>query len=92
MAWEVVLSKKAERSLAFLPKQVVKNLTFLMQEMELRGPVRGDWHNYSKLSPGRHHCHLKKGHATYVAVWEERDRKIRLIEVTYVGTHEKAPY
>lgn len=29
---------------------------------------------------------------TYIAVWEERDREIRLVEVTYAGTHEKAPY
>jgi hypothetical protein len=52
---------------------------------------------YSHLSPGtlshdRHHCHLKKGKPTYVAVWEVKNREIRLIEVTYVGTHEKAPY
>ena len=55
-------------------------------------PVRGDWPNYGKLKPGQHHCHLKKGHPTYVAIWEERNREIRLIEVIYVGTHEKAPY
>ena len=40
----------------------------------------------------RHHCHIKKGRPTYVAVWEEMDGAIQLIEVTYVGTHEKAPY
>lgn len=40
----------------------------------------------------RHHCHIKKGRPCYVAIWEERDRSIKLVEVTYVGTHEKAPY
>jgi hypothetical protein len=25
-------------------------------------------------------------------VWEVRDREQRIVEVTYVGTHEKAPY
>jgi hypothetical protein len=54
--------------------------------------VRGDWPNYSKLAGGRHHCHLKKGKPTYVAVWEVLDKDIKLIEVQYVGTHEKAPY
>ena len=35
---------------------------------------------------------LKKGHPTYVAIWEVTDKEIRLIEVIYAGTHEKAPY
>ena len=55
------------------------------------GPVRGNWPHYSSLGPGRHHCHLKKGRPTYVAVWEVRDREQRIVEVTYVGTHERAP-
>lgn len=63
-----------------------------MNDIEVDGPVRGDWPNYGKLASGRHHCHLKKGNPTYVAVWEVRDKKIKLVEVTYVGTHEKAPY
>ena len=29
--------------------------------------------------------------STYVAVWEVIDKEIRLVEVSYVGTHEKAP-
>jgi hypothetical protein len=33
-----------------------------------------------------------KGRPTYVAVWEAQDKKIKLVEVLYVGTHEKAPY
>jgi hypothetical protein len=64
----------------------------LLRDIELYGPVRGDWPNYGKLGKGRHHCHIKKGKPTYVAVWEEKDKKIKLIEVTYVGTHERAPY
>jgi hypothetical protein len=63
-----------------------------MADMELNGPVRGEWPNYSKLGISRHHCHIKKGRPTYVAVWEEAKNEIRLVEVTYVGTYEKAPY
>jgi hypothetical protein len=70
----------------------LKNLVFLAKEIEIMGPVRGNCPNYGKLAPERHHCHLKKGRPTYVAVGEERNREIRLIEVVYVGTHEKAPY
>jgi hypothetical protein len=29
---------------------------------------------------------------TYVAIWEVTYKEIKLIEVTYAGTHEKAPY
>jgi hypothetical protein len=29
---------------------------------------------------------------TYVAVWREDKEEIRLVEVVYAGTHEKAPY
>lgn len=46
----------------------------------------------AKLSNGDHHCHLKKGHPTYVVIWQVTDKTIKLVEVTYVGTHEKAPY
>jgi hypothetical protein len=35
---------------------------------------------------------LKKGRPTYVAIWEVMDKEIKLIEVIYAGTHEKAPY
>jgi hypothetical protein len=55
-------------------------------------PVRGNWPHYSKLSETKHHCHIKKGKPTYVAVWREDKGQIRLVEVIYAGTHEKAPY
>lgn len=64
----------------------------LIKEMELLGPTIGNWPNFSKLSKVEFHCHLKKGKPTYVACWEVVNKKIKLIEVCYVGTHEKAPY
>ncbi|WP_237707634.1 hypothetical protein [Desulfocurvibacter africanus] len=46
-----------------------------------------------KNRPGEvYHCHLNKGRPTYVAVWQVLDKVVCLVEVTYVGTHEKAPY
>lgn len=90
--WQVGITKKAGKQKDKLPKLVKEQLIFLIRDIEEYGPVRGNWPNYGKLGPGRHHCHLKKGKPTYVAVWEERDRAVRLIEVTYVGTHEKSPY
>ena len=90
--WHVRLSKRAEKSLGKLPKSVLQNLTALMRQIEESGPVRGDWPNYSKLAPKHHHCHIKKGKPTYVAVWVELESGIQIVEVTYAGTHEKAPY
>lgn len=92
MAWTVRVTGKAEKGIKRLPLAVQKALVLLMQDIEDGGPVRGDWPNYSKLGIGRHHCHIKKGRPTYVAVWEELAGQVRLIEVTYAGTHEKAPY
>lgn len=92
MEWIVQLTGRANKQALKLPRGVAERLLLLMEEIRRSGPVRGNWPNYGKLADGRHHCHLKKGKPTYVAVWEERDREIRLIEVTYAGTHEKAPY
>jgi hypothetical protein len=92
VAWTVTISTKASKGLGNLPQAARKALALLMKDMEAGGPVRGDWPNYGKLGNRRHHCHIKKGQPTYVVVWEERAGQIRLIEVTYVGSHEKAPY
>jgi len=90
--WHVRLSKKVDKGMTKIPTRVRDALALLMADIEADGPVRGDWPNYGKLSPTRHHCHLKKGRPTYVAVWEEFDEGIRLVEIIYAGTHEKAPY
>jgi len=92
MTWTVTLSTRVAKGCKTLPKAVKKSLALLLTDIEDFGPVRGDWPNYSKLGHGRHHCHIKKGRPTYVAVWEENNGKVKLVEVTYVGTHEKAPY
>jgi mRNA-degrading endonuclease RelE of RelBE toxin-antitoxin system len=87
MTWRVELTSKARKQTDKLPKAVRDSLMLLMREMTISGPVRGNWANYSKLSSTEHHCHLKKGN-----VWREDKERVRLVEVTYVGTHEKAPY
>jgi len=92
MSWTVTVPRKVAKSIERLPKRIQEVLELLLREMEERGPVRGNWSHYGKLDATSHHCHLKRGHPTYVAVWEEQDGRQRLIEVIYVGTHEKAPY
>ena len=94
MPWEVTLRKKVVKALKSLPQPVIAAFTLLLGELESSGPVRGNWPNYGKLNiDGRHHCHLKKGKPTYVAVWDDVSTgNSKKIEVEYVGTHEKAPY
>lgn len=91
MSWTVIYSRKAARLRENLPQRVKAILDALIIDIRATGAVRGDWPNNSKLSGGLHHCHLKKGQPTFVAVWRVQDKEIQIVEITYVGTHEKAP-
>lgn len=93
--WSVTLTKTAGKQLKSLPKKIGKITKFLIKDIELRGPSISDWPNYGRLkgkSRDIRHCHLKKGNPTYVAMWEVVNKKIKIVEIYYVGTHEKAPY
>jgi mRNA-degrading endonuclease RelE of RelBE toxin-antitoxin system len=92
MKWDVAFTRKAEKQSKGLPKYIKETLYLLVKDIQENGPVRGNWQNYGKLGDNRHHCHLKKGSPTYVAVWEVSVKQVRFVEVCYVGTHEKAPY
>ena len=92
MTWTVTEKRSLNKHIRKVPENVQNILISLKKDMEINGPIRGDWPNFSALSDCRYHCHLKKGHPTYVAIWEVKNKEIRLIEVTYAGTHEKAPY
>jgi hypothetical protein len=89
--WTVYIAD--EKQATSLPQAIEKSLIALITRMEVMGPVRGEWPNYSKLTKNRHHCHLKKrSKPTWVAVWKVVDNDDKIIEITYVGTREKAPY
>lgn len=90
--WKVTIHAKVRKALKTLPEPVCLAFMQLALELEVNGPVAGRWPNYGKLGKNQHHCHLKKGKPTYVSVWWEIKEESKLIEVTYVGTHEKAPY
>ncbi len=89
MSWSVNLKKKVVKGFKRLPVNVQEDLLALIADLEDTGPVRGDWPNYSKLTDGSHHCHLNY---SYVVVWAEGDKKLKIIEVTYVGSRKDAPY
>ena len=87
------MHRRVAKVISTLPEPVQDLLRLLLLDLEGQGPVRGNWPNYSKLTGTRHHCHLRKrGRPTYVAVWDVRNREHHVIEVTYVGTRENAPY
>ena len=75
-----------------LPENVQDLLIALKKDIEANGPIRRNWPSFSALSSKQYHCHLKKGRPTYVAIWEVKDKEIKLIEVIYAGTHKRAPY
>ncbi len=91
MSWKVLFSSKASKQFRKLPEAVKATTTLLIKEIELLGPMRGNWKNYRKLGEDRHHAHLKSGRPTYVACWQVLNKEERIVEVYYVGTHEKAP-
>lgn len=96
MVWAVKVGRKAAKQLEDLPLSIQKRFDMLAKELESAGPLRANWRNFRRLRSKEtlflYHCHLKNGHPTYVACWEVLNKEIRLIEVYYVGTHEKAPY
>lgn len=92
MIWTVTATNKVEKRFKKLPHKIKAVLYVLIAEIREQGPIRGNWSNYSSLGEKQHHCHIKKGHPTYVVVWEVTNKEIRIVEINYVGTHEKAPY
>lgn len=94
-SWTVIFSRKAEKQKTKLPPAIADTLYLLRKDLEARGPVVFGWTHYGKIvgsRSGHHHCHLNKGHPTYVVVWQILDNVIRVLEVQYVGTHEKVDY
>lgn len=91
--WTINLINQAKKAPKTLPRNVLAAFFVLLQELEVFGPFRHTWPNYSKIKGSNNlHCHLKKGHPTFVACWYVKDQNKKIIEIYYVGTHEKAPY
>lgn len=96
MNWNVYFSKNAAKQANKLNKKVISILSLLIEDLRANGAIPGkNWPNYGKLKNNKldiRHCHLIKGKPTYVCCWEIIDKQQKIIEVNYVGTHEKAPY
>lgn len=96
MNWTIIIPTKVGKQIVKLPESVQAAVFLLTQDLERYGPATsGSWKNYGKLKGmvgDKRHCHLSKGRSTYVCCWEVIDKTLRVTEVYYVGTHEKAPY
>ena len=91
-----MLHRKAVKQTQKLPKNIKSALLLLVRDLESNGPrTSGIWKHYGKLKGQRgdkYHCRIVKGKPTYVCCWEVTDKQVKILEVYYVGTHEKAPY
>jgi hypothetical protein len=101
MTWTVRFIGQARQTLKkgsrYLSQDVFDMMESLYYDLEKTGPNRPNWPGYGKLKNqgkgvDKRHCHLIKGKPTYVVCWEVKDPKNKILEVYYVGTHEKAPY
>ena len=94
--WQIRFTKSVNKQSSKLSKKAILILRLLFHELGCRGPSLPDWPHYGKLAGkkgiDKRHCHLQRGRPTYVCCWEVLDKKARIIEVYYAGTHENAPY
>lgn len=98
MDWIVNLHRRIDKNRVDLPKKIEIIFQALLKELEADGPIRANWPNFGKIEGTKkskekyYHCHLKRGKPRYVAVWKIVNKEERILEVTYVGTHEKVEY
>ncbi len=94
MTWTVGFTNKAVKQLGKLSEDIQLIVAALQADLMMRGPMVPEWKNFSKLRGHgqRYHCHIKSTRPTYVVCWEVIDKRIRILEIYYVGTHENAPY
>lgn len=92
MGWSVVISSKVTKQLRKLPHKIQDIASLLIKEIELKGPYRNNWSHFGDLGKDTFHCHIKRGRPAYVACWVIENKKIKIVEIYYVGTHENAPY
>ena len=89
MRYIVTMKRSVLKAIGKLPEAVQDRFRVLTRVLEAKGPTGPHaWKNYSKLSDNEYHCHLKY---SYVAIWRH-EKKTIIIEVTYAGSREDAPY
>jgi hypothetical protein len=97
--WNVNFIGQAKKAKKILPLKMLDALKALTEDLIKFGPHQPSWPNYGPLkgmkgmgSKEVYHCHLNKGRPRYVVCWTVEDKRIKIIEVFYAGTHQGAPY
>ena len=86
--YSVIWKRRVEKQIRRCPEYVQQKFWILVNDLKDYGPIQKGWSNYSTLKKNVYHCHLDY---SWVAVWHcEKDSIV--VEVTYVGSREKAPY
>lgn len=78
--WKVELSRQAKKQYKLLfhsgqkKPSIIDVIDALIIDLERRGPELRDWPHYGIIHESKqrsyYHCHLRKGHPTYVTCWE----------------------
>jgi hypothetical protein len=88
MEYDVRMPKKLNKTLREMPENAKRTLFHLVNDIRETGPIRLEYHNYSRLGESLYHCHLAY---SWVAIWRNENGS-SVVEVEYVGSREKAPY
>lgn len=92
-AWTIRKNARARKGEESLPAKFRTILVSIIGTLERTGKAVS-FPNYGPLKQcGKnvYHCHMNSGKPTYVMIWTV-DPSERTISITYIGTHEKAPY
>lgn len=84
----VKINKHLNKKIEKMPISIRKKLFYLINDLEMKGPMRHEWQNYSRLGENEYHCHLSH---KWIACWRNEKNSI-IIEVYYAGSREDAPY
>ena len=88
--FRVLINKQGTKQIKKAPPTVRLLLSDLISDIEEKGPIRTEWKNFSDLGKNKYHCHLNY---SYVACWYyDKKANAYLVEVTYAGSRENAPY
>jgi len=86
--YTVKLNKQVRKNIEKIPVSIQNKFFYLIKDLEMLGPIRTEWQNFSKLGENEYHCHLSH---KWVACWRNEKKSI-IIEVYYAGSRENAPY
>jgi mRNA-degrading endonuclease RelE of RelBE toxin-antitoxin system len=86
--YKVEIKHRTEKKIDSLPEKIQDRFYELINDLQEKGAIQRKWPNFSDLGKNNYHCHLDR---RWVACWYSEKKSI-VIEITYVGSREDAPY